>query len=189
MSSSRRDQLIAAAADLLDEGGPDAVQLRKVGSASGVSHNAPYKHFSSKEDLLAALAARELNAVCDAAERKARAGSPLAKTIMLAYVRWALMYPERFRLVSGRWTKGASEDIAQAAQRWQKLLYVAVEAAQKADELPQGDPERISSLILSVAHGAANLALSGHLSAKGKGKAEPSDLVADLFSYLAHPGG
>lgn len=188
MDPPRRDQLLAAAAQLLDKGGPDAVKLREVGSASGVSHNAPYKHFASKEDLLAALAARELSAVCNSAEQNAADQVPSAKMIMLIYLRWGLAYPERFRLVSGRWTKGSSQELAQAANRWQSLLYKSVAAGQESGELPEGDPERLSFLILSVAHGAANLALSGHLSAKGKGKADPQDLVADLFSYLARPG-
>ena len=47
---------------LLDEGGVDHVTLREVGRRAGVSHNAPYKHFESKEALLAAIAARELAA-------------------------------------------------------------------------------------------------------------------------------
>lgn len=187
MTSARRDQLIAAAARLLDEGGPEAVKLREVGNASGVSHNAPYKHFSSKESLLAALAARELSLVCDAAEKVAADGLPSAKTIMLVYTRWALANPERFRLVSGRWSKGVSEELARAASRWQSLLTRSVVAGQKVRELPEGDAERVGFLILSVAHGATNLALSGHLSSQGKGKAEPHDLVEDLFGFLAGP--
>src|ERR1700677_3914321 len=60
MASSTRDALVDAAVQLLDEGGPEAVTLREVGHRAGVSHNAPYKHFTGKEALLAAVAAREL---------------------------------------------------------------------------------------------------------------------------------
>ena len=52
--------LVAVAAELLDQGGPAAVTLRDVGRRAEVSRNAPYKHFASKEDLLAAIASREL---------------------------------------------------------------------------------------------------------------------------------
>ena len=58
--ASTRARLIEAAAALLEEGGPGAVTLREVGRRVGVSHNAPYKHFADKEDLLAAVAAAEL---------------------------------------------------------------------------------------------------------------------------------
>jgi hypothetical protein len=38
--------------------------------------------------------------------------------------------------------------------------------------------------MLSLAHGAVALALAGHLSAKGKGAADPEMLIDDLFSFL-----
>jgi AcrR family transcriptional regulator len=41
-------RLIIAAIALLDSGGEGAVTLRAVGNASGISHNAPYKHFESR---------------------------------------------------------------------------------------------------------------------------------------------
>ncbi|RYZ27181.1 MAG: TetR/AcrR family transcriptional regulator, partial [Propionibacteriaceae bacterium] len=50
--------LLEAASGLLDEGGPDAVTLRAVGSKAGVSRGAPNGHFADKDDLLAALAIR-----------------------------------------------------------------------------------------------------------------------------------
>ena len=62
-----RDRLIEAAARLLDKGGPAAVTLRAVADRCGVSHNAPYKHFASKAELLAAIASRELTGQPDTA--------------------------------------------------------------------------------------------------------------------------
>jgi AcrR family transcriptional regulator len=41
-------RLIIAATALLDSGGDGAVTLRTVGHASGIPHNAPYKHFKSR---------------------------------------------------------------------------------------------------------------------------------------------
>jgi AcrR family transcriptional regulator len=49
-------KLIAAAKRLLDTGGDQAVTLRAVGHACGISHNAPYKHFKNRDALLAAVA-------------------------------------------------------------------------------------------------------------------------------------
>ena len=46
MTKDRR--LIVAATALLDSGGEGAVTLRTVGHASGIPHNAPYKHFESR---------------------------------------------------------------------------------------------------------------------------------------------
>jgi AcrR family transcriptional regulator len=181
MTESRRESLISAAAQLLDQGGPAAVTLREVGRVAGVSHNAPYKHFKDKDDLLAAVAARELN-------RRGHVGEdgppPDAKALMLGYVRWALRYPERFKLVFGRWNRGGTSELAEAATRSRERLVEAVAAAQGSGELPAGDPERLAALILALAHGAADQALAGHLAADGKGRADPEDLVEDLFAYL-----
>jgi AcrR family transcriptional regulator len=41
-------RLIIAAIALLDSGGEGAVTIRTVGHASGIPHNAPYKHFESR---------------------------------------------------------------------------------------------------------------------------------------------
>ena len=40
--------MIIGATALLDSGGEGAVILRRVGHASGIPHNAPYKHFESR---------------------------------------------------------------------------------------------------------------------------------------------
>lgn len=49
--------LLDVAEDLLEEGGVGALSLREVARRADVSHNAPYRHFASKDELLAALAA------------------------------------------------------------------------------------------------------------------------------------
>jgi len=65
-----RATLLEVARRLLEEQGVEAVGLREVARGSGVSANAPYRHFADKEALLAAVAAqgfRELLAALTAA--------------------------------------------------------------------------------------------------------------------------
>src|SRR5580692_8937647 len=52
-----RESLLRAAISLIAEVGPTAFTLREVARRAGVSHNAPYRHFPSKDDLMAAVAA------------------------------------------------------------------------------------------------------------------------------------
>lgn len=182
MTETRRDSLISAAAELLDLGGPAAVTLRDVGHAAGVSHNAPYKHFVDKDDLLAAVASRELRHQAALAAGDARS-KPTPQAIMVEYVRWARRSPERFKLTFGRW-KRDSPELGEAAALARTILIEAIAKAQARGDLPAGEPERIAVLVLALAHGAADLALAGHLSATGRGHADPEDLVADLFRYL-----
>jgi AcrR family transcriptional regulator len=55
--------LVDAALALIDETQDWAFSLREVARRAGVSHNAPYKHFPEKRDLLAAVAARGFEAL------------------------------------------------------------------------------------------------------------------------------
>ncbi|MEU9078414.1 TetR/AcrR family transcriptional regulator [Kitasatospora sp. NPDC048538] len=52
-----REAMVEAGVALARTGGPSAVVLRAVGRRVGVSHNAAYRHFADREDLLAAVAA------------------------------------------------------------------------------------------------------------------------------------
>ncbi len=183
--TTTREALVQAAADLLEEGGVAGVTLREVGRRSGVSHNAPYKHFADKEELLAAVAARDLRR-SSVSIRRIRSGGSAAQTVkamLHSYVRHALAHPEIFKLTYGPWRNGSTE-LGAAANIARSAVVYAVAAAQETGDLPSGDPERLTALVLALAHGATDLALSGHLAKTGKGHADPTDLIDDLFTYL-----
>jgi AcrR family transcriptional regulator len=177
MPSPTRELLIDAAEHLLDTGGPGAVTLRAVGARAGVSHNAPYKHFASREALLAAVAAREL------ARRAAADPDDDVRARLHRYVDWARRHPARFKLVFGPWSI-ASEELGVAASAALAALHETVVHAQARGELPAGDPERLAALLRATAHGAADLAAAGHLARDGKGHADPDDLIDDLLDHL-----
>lgn len=180
-----RNRLVDAAEQLLDEGGPAAVTLREVGRLAGVSHNAPYKHFADKQELLAAVAARELARLHTAMQALAAEHPPgeVLRAAMLGYVDWAARYPARFKLTFGPWSNDSAE-LAAAATVARTALVEAVTNAQESGALPAADPERAAALLQAVAHGAADLALAGHLSRHGKGHAAPRDLIEDLLHYM-----
>src|SRR5580692_5662480 len=155
--ASTRERLVEAASTLLEEGGPASVTLREVGRRADVSHNAPYKHFASKEELLAAVAAAHLRSGQQEMLRVRRSRRPVesVRLILHGMVRDALAHPEMFRLAYGPWT------IASAAMG---SLVGLVAAAQADGDLPAGDPERVAAMLRALAHGAVDLALAGHLS-------------------------
>ena len=82
--------LVAAARQILDEGGLHAVGLRETARRVDVSATAAYRHFANKEDLLASVAAegfRELGAAMeDAATEDSTAGPSALSRGGLAYV-------------------------------------------------------------------------------------------------------
>lgn len=184
--TSTRERLVEVAASLLEEGGPSAVTLREVGHRAGVSHNAPYKHFADKEDLLAAVAAAQLRANRDTMLRLSDGPPPgqALRLILHAYVDRAMAHPEMFRLIYGSWRTDSAE-LGEAAHGARSLLVDVVRAAQDSGDLPAGDPDRMTALLQALAHGAADLSLAGHLARDGKGHADPDDLVDDLLDRLA----
>lgn len=67
-----RAALIEAAVDIARESGPEGVALREVARRTGVSHNAAYRHFADRDDLLGEVASVALQALADAMTRRIR---------------------------------------------------------------------------------------------------------------------
>jgi AcrR family transcriptional regulator len=101
-----REALVAAGFELARKSGPDAVVLRAVSRAAGVSHNAAYRHFADHQELLNAVAdqcMRELaelmtrrTAEVRIRDRRRRASAEL-HAIGRAYIEFALAEPGLFR--------------------------------------------------------------------------------------------
>src|SRR5947208_5362918 len=97
-----REVLLESAIRLIAEVGPAGFTLREVARRAGVSHNAPYRHFRDRDDLMSAVAAqgfRELTqAMMEAASERSDALDRL-KRAGLGYVTFALRRPEHFTVM------------------------------------------------------------------------------------------
>jgi AcrR family transcriptional regulator len=92
--------LVASARQILDESGMQAVGLRETARRVGVSATAAYRHFTSKEDLLASVAAEGFRELRAAMEGATRGANPLSRA-GLAYVEFAQQNRGLFRLMFG----------------------------------------------------------------------------------------
>lgn len=153
-----RRALITAGRELLAEHGPTGVSLREVARAVGVSHNAPYRHFESREALLAAIAtdgydllSRRMSATSGADQQKLVACG-------VAYVGFAVEFPSLYRLMF-------SSDIRKDAF---PLLRAAADHAyaQLETAIPTGvSSPRVAALgAWAIVHGLADLLVGGQLS-------------------------
>jgi AcrR family transcriptional regulator len=162
-----REVLLEAAIRLIAEVGSTAFTLREVARRAGVSHNAPYRHFQDKDDLMAAVATqgfRELTAaMLEASARQGNARDRLKRS-GLAYVAFALRRPEHFTVMFDvpAPTRPHPESAA-AAERAFGVLLSLVESCQEEGSLPSGDPRERALLKWSLVHGVAKLAISGRL--------------------------
>ena len=94
-----RTALLGEGLRLVEEGGAEALSLREVARAAGVSATAVYRHFPDKRALMTALAqdgVRRLGAAQEAAATGS--GAAAFSAIGRAYVRFALANPGLFRL-------------------------------------------------------------------------------------------
>jgi AcrR family transcriptional regulator len=162
-----RETLLKAALRLIAEVGPTAFTLREVARRAGVSHNAPYRHFRDKEDLLAAVAAQgfgELTqAMLVAAEGQAGALDRL-KRAGLAYVTFALRRPEHFAVMfDAPVSKRDHRESIEAGKRAFSTLLNFVKSCQDEGRLPSGQSLECALLAWSMVHGIAKLAIAGRL--------------------------
>jgi len=99
---STKERILASAMRLLDTGGPDAVTLRAVGDAAGISQSAPYRHYENKRALLEAMVRANLdylNAAFEKAEHDASSPFGVLDRTVRAYFDFARRFPVRYRFL------------------------------------------------------------------------------------------
>ena len=166
-----KEALVAAAVELIAETGPRGFTLREAARRAGVSHNAPYRHFRDREDLLAAVATDGFERLTQAMACAAGKAKPLNRMRRsgLAYVDFALRWPQHFAaMFDAPWNQPDYPECAAAAQRCFETLLGFVRDCQAAGQMPPGDPERLAYHAWSLVHGIAKLANAGQLPWRSK---------------------
>lgn len=167
-----RRALLEAARELLEEAGAESVTLRATARRAGVSHAAPYHHFSDKAHLIEALAVDGFEAFADALRRAREAtnGNPLERlrATGVAYVRFATEHPALFRLMNrpelrgrGRSASAEAGPVEVAARGAYRVLEEGIRSAQEAGLMEPGDATPHALAAWSLVHGLAVLAIDG----------------------------
>ena len=162
-----RETLLEAAVALIGEAGPRGFTLREVARRAGVSHNAPYRHFSSKDDLLVAVASEGFERLTAVMEKSLAKGKTPLQRLQLCgcgYVDFALKWPHHFLVMFDLPLKGHSEcaEVPVGKNAFDALMGCII-AAQKTRDLPAGDPLSLAWTAWSLVHGIAKLGVSGNL--------------------------
>lgn len=174
-----RRALVTAARALVQERGADGFTLREAARRVGVSQTAPYRHFETKEALLAAVAEEGFTDLLGELTRAtARAeADPLSRLRAqgLTAFQFYVGDPARFRVMFGRATSQRERypTLAAAWGRVNALLLESLTGCQRAGILREGDPLELGLATAAMTHGLAALAIEGHL-----GPALPSDPAA-----------
>jgi len=166
-----KQALMEASLDLIHKSGPQAFTLREVARRAGVSHNAPYRHFRDKEELLAALAAEGFDRLTAAMTEAAESASGAMERFRQSghgYVEFALRNPQHFAVMFDfPWRFDLYPQTQAAGARAFGTLVRYIEACQVEGVLPPGDARPFALLAWSMVHGVAKLAISGRLPLAG----------------------
>jgi AcrR family transcriptional regulator len=185
---------MVAAEALIGEVGPRAFTLREVARRAGVSHNAPYRHFASRDDLLLAVAVEGFERLRAGMRRWMERGHSAREQLVLCgcgYVEFALRWPRHFLVMF---------DLAEVLKPGDRkaqigggafdVLRGAILAAQQETVLPPGDPLPLAWTAWSLVHGIAKLAVAGNLPLNHRKVLEFTKQAADaIMDGLKHSAG
>ena len=165
-----KNALIKAGVEILAKEGIEGLSLRKVAQHAGVSHNAPYSHFTDKQSLIAAISTegfKELYDVLGIAIAKS-ADNPKRQLQegALAYVQFAIDHADTFKIMfSGVLEKEkeypAFVDISH--KTFQRVVDV-VRICQDAGVLQDMPAEIVAVTLWGQIHGIISLMLEGQIS-------------------------
>ncbi len=182
--------MILAATALLDSGGEDALTLRAVGHASGISRNAPYKHFKSRDALLAAVATADFVMITEAfrsvRQSSAKPTTKLMKALGIV-VSFSVEHPARYRLLFNDPAIAAQKgDLEKTAFTAFAEFLLMVQECQAASVLPDVPNTTLAGLLFATMHGLIALEASGRMHPE-KGLTSVQGSLKTLMDLLA-PG-
>lgn len=184
-----RDRLIAVAEVLFAEQGPNAVTLRQLATALGVSPMTPYRYFRDKDHILSAVRAHGFNRFAETLEAAYESGGdPLSRSAAVAdaYVDFATTHPAAYRLMFDLSQPGDDDDreLLAASHRARASLYRHADGLIGAG-LITGEPKMVGHMMWACLHGALVLQMAGKLSPD----IDPVTLRRECFLALARGMG
>lgn len=191
-----RARVLAAAVELIEKDGLAGLSMREVARLAGVSHQAPYHHFTDREAILAGIAEEGFSRLGEAlrvAVSDADGASAPARTERAghAYVHFALTHPAHFRVMfrADFVDMDRFPEAVRVADASFESLPTLVGALRHAGLEPEPSLDAHVALHWSVCHGLACLLLDGPLAKKvpryGEGReAVIRDVMAAMRSLV-----
>lgn len=189
-----RPALIKAALRILRRNGIEGLTLRGVARVAGVSQAAPYKHFTDKSALLAAVAAAgfaELQARFEQVSSDTKNARHRLHRFGQAYVLFALDEPALFRLMFsaalGR-LKHQHPDLIVAGARPYETMRKAVEIILPEAGVAQAEVDAACAAAWSLVHGLSMLLIDRRIDVTSDAAAGLIEAVTGLFVRGLSPG-
>jgi AcrR family transcriptional regulator len=173
-----REALVEAALKLIEEKGPLGFTMAEAARAAGVSPAAPYRHFSGREELIAAVALRGFERFADELERATEGGEKAPLTAFsaagAAYLAFAREKPGYYVAMFESGVSIAGDpDLKRAADRAMAVLRLSAERL--SAHLPAGrrpPAGMVANHIWAFSHGVVELFGRGRPGARAPYSAE-----------------
>ena len=165
-----KNALVRAGVEILSKEGVEGLSLRKVAKRAGVSHNAPYSHFTDKQSLIAAISTegfKQLYEVLDTAissypddpRRQLEEGA-------WSYVQFAMNNRDTFKIMFSGILEKEKDYPAFVEISYKAFSRVVdiVRACQHRGVLQTAPPEMMAVCVWGQVHGITSLMLEGQIS-------------------------
>ena len=169
MPAPTADRIATAALHILEREGPEAVSMRKVAQAVGITAMAIYHHFPNRAALLQTIADGEFQTLVTAFDASLVRGTPETRLLRLMdnYIDYAMEHPRIFDYVFSQYRTGARrfpDDFY--ARRSPTLNRVAdtVDEAMRQGRLRKDDVWEVALEFWAHAHGYITLYRAGRFS-------------------------
>jgi AcrR family transcriptional regulator len=163
-----RSACIQEGSRLISEGQMD-FSLRDIAKNLEVSPGAPYRHFKSKEELYAEIAAEGFRKFIDKLEeaKSAKSNEEYFYGVGQRYLEFAMNYPNHYRLMFTGMIPGHTEyeELDEAGKKAFGLLLEMVQSLQRSKYIVEENPLTLAFFIWSGIHGLANFLIDNRLEA------------------------
>jgi len=169
LSDDVKSAILAESLKILRNDGLQGLSIRKVAQNLGISHGAPYRHYATREHILAALTERAFTLF---AERLKQNLSPLYETEKLTerllmmcdnYYAFVFENPDYYRFMFGPplVDHGGHPSLQTKADEAFAILVEQIAAMIYAKLAQPSDALAVSMFVFSTMHGSASLMLNG----------------------------
>jgi AcrR family transcriptional regulator len=185
---SLKEACIQAARDVIAQHGVEGLSMRDVARMLGISHQAPYRHFESRDHLLAEIIRRCFVEFAQHLDQRPRSGDPEVDlgTMGRAYLDYAARKPLEYRLMFGTpWPEPADHpELVRHAVVAFNMLRDHLRSMQGGGVDGQVLADQQAMFIWSALHGMASITQSNVMRHLGLSAGVELDLQRDLLGRI-----
>jgi len=185
---SLKEACVQAAREVISENGVESLSMRDVARKLGISHQAPYRHFESRDHLLAEIMRRCFADFAHHLDERPRSGNAEAdlEAMGQAYLDYAQEKPTEYRLMFGTpWPEPARHpELVQHAVHAFNMLRDNLRRMQGDNDERHAQADRQAMFIWSALHGMASITQANVMQHLSLAPGVERDMRADMLARI-----